>query len=189
MAPDELDTAQDRDIQARLMHITQENQAIKAQLSKLTELAWHLLPQQPHATQATPQPTDASNPSLGLPPAKDQSPGTPGAALSFPPPSWSQLREATSGESSGDLRAVHQSPAGQSMASASCASLPTVSALWHHWRDLYLFLSAHSASLDCPTQPRHDVSSSKYWSPATSTYHQSASCSGPHYHPGNGAVQ
>ena len=81
MAPDELDTVEDSNIQARLMCITQENNAIKAQLNQLTQLVQQLLPQKPHAAQTTPRPADASNPSLGLPPAEDQSLGTSGAAL------------------------------------------------------------------------------------------------------------
>ena len=127
-ASDELDTAKNCNVQARLMCITQENHAIKAQLSQLTELVWQLLPQQLHAAQTTLQPADASNPSPGLPPAKDQALGTSGAALSLPPPSWSQLREATPGESSGDHWAVHLSSTGQSTMPVSCASLPAVSA-------------------------------------------------------------
>ena len=44
-APDDLDPAEDSNIQSRLAHITQENHAIKAQLSQLTELVQQLLPQ------------------------------------------------------------------------------------------------------------------------------------------------
>ena len=101
-APDELDTVEDSNIQARLMCITQENHAIKAQLSQLTELVWQLLPQHPHAAQTTQQLVDASNPSLGLPPAEDQSLDTLGTTLSLPPPSWSQPKEAAPGESPGN---------------------------------------------------------------------------------------
>ena len=39
-APDDLDPAEDSDVQSRLACITQENHAIKAQLSQLTELVW-----------------------------------------------------------------------------------------------------------------------------------------------------
>ena len=127
-APDELDSAEDSDIQSRLMHITQENHAIKAQLSQLTELVQQLLPHQHQATQTISQPGSASNPSLVLPSAGDQSTVTSGAALSLPPPSWSQLREAALGESLGNDQAVQLSCLGQPMATASCTPLPTVSA-------------------------------------------------------------
>ena len=84
-APDDLDPAEDSNVQSRLACITQENHAIKAQLSQLTKLVQQLLPQ---AAQAVPQPADVGNPSPVLPPAKGQSPGMSGATLSLPPPSW-----------------------------------------------------------------------------------------------------
>ena len=80
------------------MYITQENHAIKDQLSQFMELVWQLLPQQHQAAQTISQPADASNPSPGLPSAEGQSLGTSGAALTLSPPSWSQLREAAPGE-------------------------------------------------------------------------------------------
>ena len=80
------------------MHITQENHAIKAQLSELMELVHQLLPQQPPAAQATQQAADPSKPSSGLPLAKGQFPGTTEATLNLPPPSWSQPQEAALGE-------------------------------------------------------------------------------------------
>ena len=86
-ATDELDSAEDSDIQSRLMCITQENHAIKAQLSQLTELVWQLLPQQHQAAQIIPQSADSSNLSPVLPSTEIQSSGTSGAALSLPPPS------------------------------------------------------------------------------------------------------
>ena len=124
-APDDLDSAEDSDIQSRLACITQENHAIKAQLNQLTEQVWQLLPQ---ATQAVPQLADAGNSSPVLPSAKVQLPGISGATLSLPPPSWSQPREATLGEPSGDHWAVQLSPLGQHLAAASGTMPPTVSA-------------------------------------------------------------
>ena len=100
-APDELDSAEDSDVQSRLMYITQENHGIKAQLSQLLELVWQLLPQQHQATQTISQPADTSNPSPVLPSAKDQSLGTSGATLSLPP---SFLVPAKGGHSRGIIR-------------------------------------------------------------------------------------
>ena len=126
-ALDELDTAEDSDVQSRLMHITQKNHSIKAQLSQLMELVQQLLPQQHQAAQTIPQPADASHPSPVLPSAEEQSPGISGAILSLPPPSWSQLREATLGESSGNHQAAQLSPLGQPPATVSGTPLPAVS--------------------------------------------------------------
>ena len=70
---------EDRDVHARLSRITLENQAIKAQLSQLTELVRQLLPQPSQApvqageaqaagtTQQTAQPTPTSSQTAGLP--------------------------------------------------------------------------------------------------------------------------
>ena len=90
-APDDLDLAEDCNVQSRLASITQENHAIKAQLSQLTELVWQLLPQAAQAVQLL---ANISNLCLVLPSAKGQLSGTSGATLSLLPPSWSQPREA-----------------------------------------------------------------------------------------------
>ena len=88
----DLDPAEDGHIHYRLARITQENHAIKAQLSQLTELVWQLLPQ---PAQAAPQSADAGN----MPPAEDQAVGTPRANLGLPPLSLLHSRDAASGVS------------------------------------------------------------------------------------------
>ena len=124
-APDDLDLAEDSNIQSRLACITQENHAIKTQFCQLTKLVQQLLPQ---AAQAVPQPADISNLSPDLPPAKRQSPGTSGAAVRLPSPSWSQLREATLGDSPGNHQAALLGPLGQPLATGSGTLLPAVTA-------------------------------------------------------------
>ena len=128
IAPDKLDSAEDSHIQARLMCITQENHAIKAQLNQLMELVCQLLPQQSPAAWATQQAADISNPSSGLSLMKGQFSGTPEATLSLSPPSWPQPKEATLGEPSSDHQAAHPGSARQAEAPAHHASLPVVSA-------------------------------------------------------------
>ena len=76
---DEQEHQEDRDVHARLSRITLENQAIKAQLSQLTELVHQLLPQPSQVpvqageaqaagtTQQTAQPTPTSSQRAGLP--------------------------------------------------------------------------------------------------------------------------
>ena len=105
-ASDELDSAEDSSVQSRLTCALLK----KIMLSRLSSvsllnLVWQLLPQQPHATQTVPHsPADAGNPSPVLPLALRSSHQalSEGATFSLPPPSWSQLREAVPGESSGD---------------------------------------------------------------------------------------
>ena len=80
-ATDDLDLAEDSNIQSRLEHITQENHAIKAQLSQLTDLVWKLLPQ---AAQAAHQLANICNLPPVLSPAEGQSLGTSRQALAFP---------------------------------------------------------------------------------------------------------
>ena len=120
-APDDLDPAEDSDIQTRLPCITQENHAIKAQLSQLTELVQQLLLQ---AVQAVPQPANVSNSPPVLLSAEVQSPGTSRATLSLPPPSWSQPREATPREALGNHWAALLSPLRQPSATVSGTTLP-----------------------------------------------------------------
>ena len=80
-ATDNLDPAEDSDIQSRLACITQENHAIKVQLSQLTELVWQLLPQ---AVQAAPQLAEVSNLPPVPSPVEGQAPGTSRASLGLP---------------------------------------------------------------------------------------------------------
>ena len=94
MPTDDLELAEDSNVQSRLAHITQENHAIKVQLSQLTELVWQLLPQ---IKLVVPQLASASNLLPMLSPAEGQSPGTSGASLSLPPPSWLHPRDTASG--------------------------------------------------------------------------------------------
>ena len=124
-ASDELDSAEDSDIQSRLTRITQENHTIKAQLSQLTDLVWQLLPQ---SAQVIPQPADTGNPSLAVVSAKEQAPGSSGATLSLPHTSWSQFKEAVPGESSGDNWRVQLSPLEQPPATAMGTPQPAASA-------------------------------------------------------------
>ena len=71
------------DIHTRLTRIMQENQAIKVQLSQLTELVHQLLPQ---PGQASPQPAGDQGASASLETA--QMANTSCTAVSLPPPSW-----------------------------------------------------------------------------------------------------
>ena len=124
-ATDDLDPAEDGDIHSRLACITQENHAIKAQLSEVTELVWQLLPQ---PAQATPQSTDAGSMPPASSPVEDQAAGTPGASLGLPPPSWSHPRDAASGVSPKGHQATPQSPAGQPLPSPHGNPLPAAPA-------------------------------------------------------------
>ena len=76
---DEQEHQEDGDVHSRLLRITLENQAIKAQLSQLTELVCQLLPHSSHVpvqageaqaastAQQTAQPTTTSSQTAGLP--------------------------------------------------------------------------------------------------------------------------
>ena len=122
-ATDDLDLAEDSDIQSRLAHITQENHTIKVQLSQLTELVWQLLPQ---AVPAAPQPVELSSLPPVSSPVEEQVLGTSRVSLGLPPPSGSHPRD------SGDSPSSHQGallgPTGQPPATVHSNSLPAVTA-------------------------------------------------------------
>ena len=82
---DEPDQQEDGDIQARLSHITLENQAIKAQLSQLTELVHQLLPQPPQATAQSGEGHAAS-----MPQEPSQSVTMSSQTAGLPSPMWMQ---------------------------------------------------------------------------------------------------
>ena len=82
-ASDEPDQQDDRDVHTRLSRITQENQAIKVQLSQLTELVRQLLPQ-PGQAPAEPLGDQGTSASLEVPWMASSS----GTVATLPPPSW-----------------------------------------------------------------------------------------------------
>ena len=124
-ATDDLDPAEDSDVQSRLACITQENHAIKVQLSKLTKLVWQLLPQ---AAQAAPQPAEVSNLPPVPSPVEGQASGTSGASLGLPPLSWSHPRDSALGVSPSSHWAEQLSPTGQPLATLHSNPLPAVTA-------------------------------------------------------------
>ena len=105
--------------------ITQENQAIKAQLSQLTELVWQLLPQ---PGQATPQPAGAGNTQVLSLPVVDQAASTSGVEVSLPPPLWPHTRDQALGVSPGDHQLLLPSHTGQHSALPHGNPLPAVPA-------------------------------------------------------------
>ena len=109
-ATDDLDPAEEGDIHSRLMHITQENHAIKAQLSQLTELVWQLLLQ---PVQAAPQLTEAGNMPSASSPVEGQAVGTCRASDGLAPPSWLHPRDTASEVSPRGHWAMPLHPAGQ----------------------------------------------------------------------------
>ena len=124
-ATEDLDPAEDGDVHSRLACITQENHAIKAQLSQLTELVCQLLPQ---PAQAAPQSADSGNMPPASSPGEDQAVGTPGASLGPLPPLWLHPRDAASGVSPRGHQAMSLSPTGQPSASPHGNPLPAVPA-------------------------------------------------------------
>ena len=122
---DGLEPAEDGDVHSRLAQITQENQAIKAQLSQLTELVWQLLPQ---PGQFTLQPARAGNILAPAPPGVDQAASTSGVEASLPPPSWPHSGDSAPGVTPGDLQLLPPSHAGQHSALPHSNSLPAVPA-------------------------------------------------------------
>ena len=186
-APDNLDPAEESDVQSRLACITQENHIIKPQLSQLTKLVWQLLLQ---TAQAVPQPADISNSSPVLPPDEVQSSGTSGATLSLPPPSWSQLREAALGHPPGNHWAVLLSPLGQPLAKVSGTLLPAVTAPVAPPDRPAPTPDMHTlASLGFPSQPQHPIPSARFWPPAANTHCKSASGTSPCFHQGKSVAQ
>ena len=82
---DEQEHQEDGDVHARLSRITLENQAIKTQLSQLTELVRQLLP---HSSQAPMQAGEAQTASTAQQTAQPTT--IPTQAASLPSPTWAQ---------------------------------------------------------------------------------------------------
>ena len=85
LGEDEPEQQEDGDIHTRLSHMALENQAIKAQLSQLTELVSQLLPQ-PGQAPTQPGEEQAASTPTGLP----QSLSTSSQMVGLPLPTWMQ---------------------------------------------------------------------------------------------------
>ena len=109
-ATDDLEPVEDGDVHSRLAHNMQENQVIKAQLSKLMELVWQQLPQ---PGQATLQLAVAGSAQVLPPPADKQAAGTSGAELGLPPPLWLHTGDPAPRVSLGGHQPLLPSHAGQ----------------------------------------------------------------------------
>ena len=115
---DEPEQSDDGDVHTRLTRIMQENQAIKVQLSQLTELVCQLLPQ---PGQASLQPSGDQGTSASL--EAVQTASTSGTAASLPPLSWPHTEdwEVTHGA----LKLPSPSQAGQHPLQPQSSPLPT----------------------------------------------------------------
>ena len=124
MATDNLEPVEDGDVHSRLARITQENQAIKVQLSQLTELVQQLLPQ---SGQAAPQPAGMDNTPGPAPQTADQATSSSRAEASLPPPSWSHSGDSAMGVTPRDHQLLPSSYAGQNPVLPHSNPLPAVS--------------------------------------------------------------
>ena len=118
---DDPEQPDDGDVHTRLTRITQENQAIRVQLSQLTELVHQLLPQ---PGQASPQPAGDQG-ALALASMETaQTASTSSAALSLPPPLWPQSKDWEG--TPGPLQLLLPSHAGQHPLQPQSSPLPAV---------------------------------------------------------------
>ena len=99
----------------------QENQAIKVQLSQLTELVWQLLPQ---PSQAPPQPAGDQGASASASLEAAQTASTSSAAVSLPPPSWPWTKDWEG--KPGPLQLLSPSHTGQHPLQPQSSPLPAV---------------------------------------------------------------
>ena len=117
-AADDLEQPDNGDIHTRLNCIMQQNQAIKAQLSQLTELVCQLLPQ---PGQASPQPVGDQGASASQETMQRASISS--TAVSLPPPSWPGSEDWES--TPGSLQLLSPSHTGQHPLQPQSSQLPT----------------------------------------------------------------